>query len=102
MPLTPDGQRVCPKCKSPYWNKPRRDPKQPAREVWPELLIKGALGICATDADYHADNLKERHFISRQNSMAGKVYGLTKDGARYLAEQRASESKSPDTIKLRQ
>jgi hypothetical protein len=34
--------------------------------------------------------------------MAGKVYGLTKDGARYLAEQRASESKSPDTIKLRQ
>ena len=23
----PDGPRVCPKCKSPYWNRPRKTPK---------------------------------------------------------------------------
>jgi hypothetical protein len=27
----PDGPRVCPKCKSPYWNRPRREKKSEVR-----------------------------------------------------------------------
>jgi hypothetical protein len=28
-----DEPRVCPKCKSPYWNKPRRDAKAAGKKV---------------------------------------------------------------------
>lgn len=32
MDAEPDGPRVCPKCKSPYWNRPRQRPKPKVAE----------------------------------------------------------------------